>query len=131
MFGVAIFMTYYVTTIVDFKTVTIIVNDSETLWKFLAFTPMIALMLAGGLAVINSLFNSRAMAVTIIVINIALTIFLYNDVYGFVSIVPKYQQTIEYLYLIALISSLMILVDQVIFRLKNRIPEKPKTIEEA
>lgn len=130
LFGVAIYITYYVTTIVDFNDVTIIIKDNENLWKFMAFIPMLTLMFVGGLAVINSLFNSRAIAICIILLNIALTLFIQHDLYGFVSILPKYQQTMEYLYLIALIASLMILIDQVIARLKNE-PKTKRKVKEA
>ena len=127
LFGVAIYITYYVTTIVDFREVTVIINDDENLWKFMAFIPMLVLMFSGGLAVINGIFNSRVIAVAVIILNIALTAFIWYDLYGFVTIISNYKLTMDYLMLIVLIASLMILVDQVIVGLRNREKNKPKT----
>jgi len=125
LFSVAIYVTYYVTTIVDFREVLVIINDNENLWKFMAFIPMLVLMFSGGLAIINGIFNSKAIAITVVILNIALTAFIWYDLYGFVTIINQYKQTMDYLLLIVLIASLMILVDLAIARLRSK-PKKKK-----
>jgi len=127
LFGVAIYVTYYVTTIVDFREVIVIINDDENLWKFMAFIPMLVLMFSGGLAIINGIFNTKAIAITVIIINIALTLFLRYDLYGFVTIINNYKITMDYVFLIVLVASLMLLVDQIINNGLRFKKEKKKT----
>ncbi len=114
LFGFAMYGVFYLTNIVDFKTTSIIVNNNQNIWKFLAFVPLLITMLIGAFGVVNGLINMKTMSVIIIILCGGVVGFLYYDLWGFVTIVNKYYEFMNILSYALIATAILLIIDIII-----------------
>ena len=130
LFGVAAYIFYQLLDMVDFSTTKVIINDDENLWKFMSFIPVLVLMVNAGVALVNGLINLKTLDVMAIIINIGLIVFIKWDLYGAISVVGKYKDLMNYLFIILIITSLLLAVNILLGILKNKEVTVQKEVSE-
>ena len=132
LFVIGVYVVFFIRGNIDFKTTQIIINDNPNLWKFMAFLPIMIIMLSGAFSVINSIIKSKILSLLSVVINIGLLIFLRVDMHGFVSVVPSYNNMITWngignllkgqgvFEAVLVLTSLILIVDIIISIVKNQ-----------
>ena len=120
LFGMAIYTLMGVINGIDFKSLKIIVNETENTWQFLAFIPILITMFAGALLTINGLINNKVLSITSLVLCIVLLLFIQYDLYGFVTILKVYEDLMSKLNIALIASTVIILIEIIITSIKNK-----------
>lgn len=129
LFGFSMYIVFWITQTYDFTKLTIIINENENLWKFMAFLPLLVTMFVGALSIINGIISSKVMSVMSIILCGALAWFINHDLYGFVTVSSMYEEKITVLFYILIGAIVLYIIDIIIsIVLKNKVKKQKANI---